>query len=112
MSSNINTASSSPLGGLKVLEISAAGSSAASLLAMILADQGANVAKVGLDVKNLPTNHEFSTASSWEERARPGIDRNKKVLQKVASKNDIQQLAELADVVILSYDTGITELTP
>ena len=81
MNTSLDSAVSSPLSGLKVLEISAAGSFAASLLAMILADQGANVAKVGLDAKNLPVNPEFDTAVSPEARARPGIDRNKQVLQ-------------------------------
>ncbi|NCF68273.1 MAG: hypothetical protein GWP61_20105 [Chloroflexi bacterium] len=107
-----DTAISPPLKGLKVLEISAAGSFAASLLAMILADQGADVAKVGLDVKNLPLNPEFNATMSREARARPGLDRNKQVLQAVATEADIHQLVELADVVILPYDIGIPYLAP
>jgi crotonobetainyl-CoA:carnitine CoA-transferase CaiB-like acyl-CoA transferase len=79
---------------------------------MILADQGANVAKVGLDAQNHPVNPETNTAVSPEARARPGIDRNKQVLQAVATESDIQQLVELADVVILPYDTGIPDLAP
>ncbi|UCC52423.1 MAG: CoA transferase, partial [Anaerolineaceae bacterium] len=101
-----------PLSGLKVLEISASDSFAASLLSMILADQGASVVKVGLDAKNLPVNPEFSTSVSRETRARPGIDRNKQVLQAVATERDIRQLVELADVVVLPYDTGNPELVP
>ena len=38
---------SSALEGLRVLEISAAGNWAASLLGMLLADQGASVTKLG-----------------------------------------------------------------
>ena len=112
MNTMLDSAMSPPLNGLKVLEISAAGSFAVSLLAMILADQGADVAKVGLDAKNRPVNPEFSTAVSREERARPGIDRNKQVLQAIASGTDIGRLVELADVVILPYDTGIPDLAP
>jgi crotonobetainyl-CoA:carnitine CoA-transferase CaiB-like acyl-CoA transferase len=112
MNTSLDSAASPPLSGLKVLEISAAGSFAASLLAMILAEQGADVAKVGLDAENLPVNPEFSTSVSRETRARPGIDRNKQVLQAVATERDIRQLVELADVVVLPYDTGNPELVP
>jgi hypothetical protein len=42
------------LGGLKVLESSVSDSFAESLLSMILADQGASVAKIGLDAANAP----------------------------------------------------------
>ena len=112
MNTSLDSAVSPPLSGLKVLEISVTGSFAASLLAMILADQGADVAKVGLDAQNHPVNPETNTAVSPEARARPGIDRNKQVLQAVATESDIHQLVELADVVILPYDTGIPYLAP
>ena len=112
MNTSIDSTISPPLSGLKVLEISATGSFAASLLSMILADQGADVAKVGLDAQNLPVNPETNTAVSREERARPGIDRNKQVLRAVATESDIQQLVELADLVILPYATGNPELAP
>ena len=92
MSSPLDSTTSPPLRGLKVLEFSATGSFAASLLAMILADQGADVVKVGLDAENLPVNPEFGTSVSREVRARPGTDRNKKVLQAVATESDIHQL--------------------
>jgi crotonobetainyl-CoA:carnitine CoA-transferase CaiB-like acyl-CoA transferase len=100
------------LGGLRVLEISASDSFAASLLAMLLADQGAAVVKVGLDHAHAPVEDERARTTSGEARARAGIDRNKNVLEPLASASEIERLAALADVVILPYDTGITELDP
>ena len=98
------------LGGLRVLEISASDSFAASLLAMLLADQGAAVVKVGLDHAHAPVEDERARTTSREARARAGIDRNKNVLEPLASASEIDRLAALADVVILPYDTGIVML--
>ena len=50
--------------------------------------------------------------TSREARARAGIDRNKRVLDPLASASEIDQLAALADVVILPYNSGIPELDP
>jgi crotonobetainyl-CoA:carnitine CoA-transferase CaiB-like acyl-CoA transferase len=112
MISPSDSTTSPPLSGLKVLEISAAGSFAASLLAMILADQGASVVKIGLDAANAAVEDVSARETSWEARARPGIDRNKSVLEPVANARDAERLAALADVLILPYDTGIPELAP
>jgi crotonobetainyl-CoA:carnitine CoA-transferase CaiB-like acyl-CoA transferase len=100
------------LDGLRVLEISASESFAASLLAMLLADQGAAVVKIGLDDADAPVEDARARETSREARARAGIDRNKRVLQPLASATRIDRLAALADVVILPYDTGIPELDP
>jgi len=112
MSSNLDSTASPPLDGLKVLEICATGSYAASLLAMILADQGADVVKMGLDADNLPVAPEHASSKSREVRARAGVDRNKNVLQVQASLADVQRLIDLTDVVIIPYDTGIPQLAP
>lgn len=100
------------LDGLRVIEISASDSFAGSLLAMLLADQGAAVAKVGLDHDHAPSEDDRARTISREARARAGIDRNKDVLESVANASEIDQLAALADVLILPYDTGMTELDP
>jgi crotonobetainyl-CoA:carnitine CoA-transferase CaiB-like acyl-CoA transferase len=100
------------LAGLRVLEISASNSFAASLLAMLLGDQGAAVAKVGLDDADAPVEDARARTTSREARARAGIDRGKRVLEPLASASEADQLAALADVVILPYDTGIPELDP
>jgi crotonobetainyl-CoA:carnitine CoA-transferase CaiB-like acyl-CoA transferase len=100
------------LDGLRVLEISASDSFAGSLLSMLLADQGAAVVKIGLDSANAPVEDARARETSREARARAGIDRSKRVLEPLASASEIDRLAALADVVILSYDTGIPELDP
>ena len=100
------------LEGLRVLEISASDSFAGSLLSMLLADQGAAVVKIGVDSANAPVEDARARETSREARARAGIDRNKRVLDPLASASEIDRLAALADVVILPYDTGIPELDP
>jgi crotonobetainyl-CoA:carnitine CoA-transferase CaiB-like acyl-CoA transferase len=95
-----------------VLEISAAGNWAASLLGMLLADQGASVAKVGVHPDHAPIEDAAARARSREARSRAGIDRNKRVLEPIATAADVARLVACADVVILSYDTGLSELDP
>jgi crotonobetainyl-CoA:carnitine CoA-transferase CaiB-like acyl-CoA transferase len=112
MVSPLDSAALPPLGGLRVLEISASDSFAASLLSMLLADQGASVAKIGLDAANAPVEDVPARETSREARARPGIDRNKSVLEPVANAQEAERLAALADIVVLPYDTGIPELDP
>ena len=102
---------SSALEGLRVLEISASGNWAASLLGMLLADQGASVAKVGVHSEHAPIEEAAARARSREARSRPGIDRNTRA-RPIASASDIGQFVAYADVVILSYDTGLSELAP
>ena len=70
---------SSALEGLRVLEISAAGNWAASLLGMLLADHGASVAKVAVHPDHAPIEDAAARARSREARSRAGIDRNKRV---------------------------------
>ncbi len=106
------SAESPALKGLRVLEISASDSFAASLLAMLLADQGAAVVKIGLEDAHAPVEDAQARKTSREARARAGIDRNKRVLEPLASASDIDRVAALADVVILPYDTGLPELAP
>jgi len=106
------SAESPALKGLRVLEISASDSFAASLLAMLLADQGAVVVKIGLEDAHAPVEDAQARKTSREARARAGIDRNKRVLEPLASASDIDRVAALADVVILPYDTGLPELAP
>ncbi len=103
---------SNALEGLRVLEISASGNWAASLLGMLLADQGASVAKVGVHADHAPVEDAAAREQSPEARSRAGIDRNKRVLEPVLSAAGVAQLAACADVVILSYDTGLSELDP
>ncbi|MDG2050853.1 MAG: CoA transferase [Myxococcota bacterium] len=103
---------SNALEGLHVLEVSAAGNWAASLLGMLLADQGASVAKVGVHSEHAPIEDAAARARSREARSRPGIDRNKRVLEPLATAADVAQFVACADVVILSYDTGFSELDP
>ena len=103
---------SNALKGLRVLEISAAGNWAASLLGMLLADQGASVAKVGVHAEHAPIEDAEARARSREARSRAGIARNKRVLEPLASAVDVEWLVACADVVILSYDTGLPELDP
>ncbi|MDP6978551.1 MAG: CoA transferase, partial [Myxococcota bacterium] len=103
---------SSALEGLRVLEISAAGNWAASLLGMLLADQGASVAKVAVHPDHAPIEDAAARAQSREARSRAGIDRNKRVLEPIAAAADVAQFVSCADVVILSYDTGLAELDP
>jgi crotonobetainyl-CoA:carnitine CoA-transferase CaiB-like acyl-CoA transferase len=112
MESPLDSVALPPLSGLKVLEISVSDSFAASLLSMLLADQGASVAKIGLDVANGPVEDASARETSREARARAGIDRNKSVLEPVANAQDAERLTALADVVILPYDTGIPALDP
>ena len=106
------SAESSALEGLRVLEISAAGNWAASLLGMLLADQGASAAKVGVHPEHAPVEDAAARARSREARSRAGIDRNKRVLEPIATAADAARLVACADVVILSYDTGLPELDP
>jgi len=106
------SAESPALKGLRVLEIAASDSFAASLLAMLLADQGAAVAKIGLEDEHAPVEDAQARKTSREARARAGIDRNKRVLEPLASASDIDRVVALADVVILSYDSGLPELDP
>lgn len=101
---------SSALKGLRVLEISAAGNWAASLLGMLLADQGASVAKLGVHPDHAPIEDAAARARSREARSRAGIDRNKRVLQPIATAADVARLVACADIVILAYDTGLPEL--
>ena len=101
---------SSALKGLRVLEISAAGNWAASLLGMLLADQGASVAKLGVHPDHAPIEDAAARARSREARSRAGIDRNKRVLQPIATAADVAGLVACADIVILAYDTGLPEL--
>jgi crotonobetainyl-CoA:carnitine CoA-transferase CaiB-like acyl-CoA transferase len=79
---------------------------------MLLADQGAAVVKIGLDSANAPVEDARARETSREARARAGIDRNKRVLEALASASEIDRLAALTDVVILPYDSGIPELDP
>jgi crotonobetainyl-CoA:carnitine CoA-transferase CaiB-like acyl-CoA transferase len=95
-----------------VLEVSASGNWAASLLGMLLADQGASVAKVGVHPDHGPIEDAGAREQSREARSRAGIDRNKRVLEPIASAAEIAQLVACADVVILSYDPGLPELDP
>lgn len=106
------SAESSALRGLRVLEIAAAGNWAASLLGMLLADQGASVAKVGVHPDHAPIEDAAARARSREARSRAGIDRNKRVLEPIVTAADVAQLVASADVVILSYETGLPELDP
>ena len=106
------SAGSSALEGLRVLEISAAGNWAASLLGMLLADQGASVAKVSVHPDHAPIEDAEARAQSREARSRAGIDRNKRVLEPVATAADVAGIVACADVVILLYDTGLPELDP
>ena len=95
-----------------MLEISAAGNWAASLFGMLLADQGASVAKLGVHPDHAPIEDAAARARSREARSRAGIDRNKRVLQPIATAADVARLVACADIVILSYDTGLPELDP
>ena len=103
---------SNALEGLRVLEISAAGNWAASLLGMLLADQGAFVARVGVHPDHAPIEEAAARARSREARSRAGIDRNKHVLAPIATPADVVRLVACADVVILSYATELPELDP
>ena len=104
---------SNALEGLRVLEISAAGNWAASLLGMLLADQGAFVARVGVHPDHAPIEERAAArARSREARSRAGIDRNKHVLAPIATPADVVRLVACADVVILSYATELPELDP
>ena len=80
---------SNALEGLRVLEISAAGNWAASLLGMLLADQGAFVARVGVHPDHAPIEEAAARARSREARSRAGIDRNKHVLAPIATPADV-----------------------
>ena len=61
---------SKALKGLRVLEISAAGNWAASLLGMLLADQGASVAKVGVHAEHAPIEDAEARAREEAKQAK------------------------------------------
>ena len=79
---------------------------------MLLADQGAFVARVGVHPDHAPIEEAAARARSREARSRAGIDRNKHVLAPIATPADVVRLVACADVVILSYATELPELDP
>ena len=102
---------SNALEGLRVLEISAAGNWAASLLGMLLADQGAFVARVGVHPDHAPI--EEAAARARHGKRSPGPASTEiSVLAPIATPADVVRLVACADVVILSYATELPELDP